>query len=185
MVAPSGIGACGAAAGRAVAGIGTVSPSGPGPDGTAGGPPAKPPGGGASMVGASPAGRSETGGMVCRAGPGRAVGGGAGAGEGTGGGGGAPSRAASAAIAAAPASCSHCGGLRRNDVASTAPGTGRAAPAGLGSVRPPYVSSNCRTTSLTGIGGQRVLAPLSRAITSRTSLASDASSPALSTAQQT
>ncbi len=70
-------------------------------------------------------------------------------------------------------------------MASTAPRTGLAAPAGLGSAGVPYSSSNCRTTSLTGSGGQSVLAPLSRAITSRGEVPAPPSCSLPSTAQQT
>ncbi|WP_254897922.1 hypothetical protein [Kitasatospora sp. NA04385] len=70
-------------------------------------------------------------------------------------------------------------------MASTAPRTGLAAPAGLGSLSEPYSSSYCRTTSLTGSGGQSVLAPLSRAITRRGELPGPPVCSLPSTAQQT
>ncbi|PJN23936.1 hypothetical protein CG736_18670 [Kitasatospora sp. CB02891] len=60
-----------------------------------------------------------------------------------------------------------------------------AAPAGLGSAGVPYSSSNCRTTSLIGSGGQSMLTPLSRAITSRGELPVPPACSLPSTAQQT
>ena len=134
-VAPSG---GGGATGSGTAGGGAYGPSGCGGCD-----------GGASMVGEPPAGRSEAGGVLstaaCCPGPdpnsGPDAGSDAGSAPKSASASGSPSRAASAAIAAAPASWSHCGGLSRKDVASTGPGAGLAAPAGLAATGRPYTSS--------------------------------------------
>ncbi len=133
-VAPSG---GGGATGSGTAGGGAYGPSGCGGCDDCDG--------GASMVGEPPAGRSEAGGVLstaaCCPGPDPNSDPNSGPVAGSASASGSPSRAASAAIAAAPASWSHCGGLSRKDVASTGPGAGLAAPAGLAATGRPYTSS--------------------------------------------
>ncbi|GAA3059753.1 hypothetical protein GCM10020000_48310 [Streptomyces olivoverticillatus] len=70
---------------------------------------------------------------------------------------------------ASAASCSHCGGLSKKDVASRSTRRGGASAASdTESSTAPYSSSYRRITSPTGSPGHSVVSPLSRAMTSRT-----------------